>query len=98
MLLFSASVNAMTTCGPYKVLGIQTQSSGLLLARLQFPNGAIYWKKIGDWSIPTTKPYMAILMQAYAMKEQITLRYSEDNYNCDITDYGTTPEMIRISK
>ncbi|WP_228129551.1 hypothetical protein [Acinetobacter colistiniresistens] len=47
-------------------------------------------------SAPSTKPYLGILMQAYAMKKNINLRYWEDNYNCDETDYSNTPAMVRM--
>jgi hypothetical protein len=31
------------------------------------------------------------------MKKNITLRYWNDNYNCDETDYITVPWMVRMS-
>ena len=92
--LFFCNISfAQVDCGPYKV--IQTQETDLL-ALLKFPSGRESWKQIGSWSKPSTKPYLSILMQAYAMKKNITLRYIQDNYNCDETDYVTVPWMVRM--
>lgn len=87
---------AQVDCGPYKVMSIQTQETDLL-ALLKSQNGRESWRQIGLWSKPSTKPYLAILMQAYAMKKNITLRYIADSYNCDETDYVTVPWMLRMS-
>lgn len=96
ILLFCTQSFAQVDCGPYKVMSIQTQETDLL-ALLKSQSGQESWKQIGSWSKPSTKPYLAILMQAYAMKKNITLRYITDNYNCDETDYITVPWMVRMS-
>ncbi|MBO3658438.1 hypothetical protein [Acinetobacter haemolyticus] len=96
---FSASfANAMTNCGPYKVLGIQSQADGRILIRLQLGTNTITWKKLGNWNVPTTRPHMAVVMQAYAMGDAIVLRYQSDNYDCQSVDYSTDLDMVRISK
>lgn len=87
---------AQVDCGPYRVMQIQTQDTDLLVL-LKSQNGQESWKQIGPWSKPSTKPYLAILMQAYALKKNINLRYIADNYNCDETDYITVPWMVRMS-
>lgn len=95
--LFFCNISfAQVDCGPYKVMQIQTQDTDLL-ALIKSQNGRESWKQIGSWSKPSTKPYLGILMQAYAMKKNITLRYIQDNYNCEETDYVTVPWMLRIS-
>lgn len=96
ILLFCTQSFAQVDCGPYKVMSIQTQETDLL-ALLKSANGRESWKQIGSWSKPSTKPFLTILMQAYAMKKNITLRYWNDNYNCDETDYITVPWMLRMS-
>lgn len=95
-MLFCNLCFAQVDCGPYKVMSIQTQETDLL-ALLKSQNGQESWKQIGSWSKPSTKPFLAVLMQAYAMKKNITLRYWNDNYNCDETDYITVPWMVRMS-
>ncbi|RZF55978.1 hypothetical protein EXE30_04040 [Acinetobacter halotolerans] len=98
MLISASSANAITNCGPYKVLGIQSQANGVNLIRLQLSTGVITWKRLGSWSVPITKSHMAIAMQAYAMGDTIVLRYQQDNYDCESIDYSTNLDMIRIGK
>jgi|GEM_PF-3286508 len=94
--LFVCNISfAQVDCEPYKVMQIQTQDTDLL-ALLKSSSGRESWKQIGSWSKPSTKPYLGILMQAYAMKKNITLRYIQDNYNCEETDYVTVPWMVRM--
>lgn len=59
---------AHTNCGPYKLSMIQTEPDKLLVL-LKSQSGQKFWKVISLWSAPLTKPYIAVLMQAYAMKK-----------------------------
>ncbi len=86
---------AATDCGPYKVTMIQSQTTDLLVL-FKNSNDLEIWKNIGFWSNSSTKPYLGLLMQAYAMKKNIQIRYEKDNYSCDQTDYLTIPSMVRI--
>lgn len=87
---------AFTDCGPFKVVQIQTQATDLLVLLRAASNNVAYWKQIGPWSNPSTKPHLALLMQSYAMNKNILLRYSSDGYSCFNSDYNSIPTMIRI--
>lgn len=83
-----------TDCGPYKLTAIQAQS-GDLLANVVDASGN-YWKEIGAWTAPATKPYQALLQQALATGTGIVLRYTIVGYNCAQTDYGNVPVIVRL--
>lgn len=81
-------------CGPYQVLHLQAQP-GEVLVHLSDSSGT-YWKSLGAWSQPSTKPYLALAMQASATQKAVVLRYA-DPYVCATTDYSTTPQMFRLN-
>lgn len=80
-------------CGPYQVLHLQAQP-GDALVHLSDSSGT-YWKSLGAWSQPSTKPYLALAMQASATQRAVYLRYA-DPYVCATTDYSSTPQMLRV--
>ena len=88
---------AQVDCGPYKVESIQPSTTDILV-RFKSNNGSLFWKKIGDYSNPATKPYLALLMQAFAMNKNIVIRYLPDSYTCDSTDFYNIPMMVNLSK
>lgn len=81
-------------CGPYQVLHLQAQLGDALVHLSD--SGGSYWKSLGAWSQPTTKPYLALAMQAIATQKAVVLRYA-DPYVCASTDYSTTPQMFRLN-
>lgn len=80
-------------CGPYKVVSVQAESGGVLVYLTDQSTG--FWKTLGGWSTPSTKPYLAVMQQAIAMDRPVLLRYA-DGYSCTATDYATQPSMIRM--
>jgi hypothetical protein len=92
--LFCSSIAQAADCGPYTVVSIQAQS-GDVLVYLTDQTGSGFWKELGPWSAPSTKPYLAVVQEALAMGRQITLRYG-DPYACTSTDYVTAPYMVRM--
>lgn len=96
-MLFCNLCFAQVDCGPYKVETIQPSTTDVLV-KFKSSNGGLFWKKIGDYSSPATKPYLAILMQAFAMNKNIVIRYLSDPYICDSTDFHNIPMMVNLSK
>jgi len=80
-------------CGPYKVVSVQAQGGDVLVLLTDQSGG--FWKTLGPWSSPSTKPYLAIAQQAIAMDRPILLRYA-DGYSCTATDYNTQPYIVRM--
>lgn len=88
---------AQVDCGPYKVDTIQPSTTDILV-KFKSSNGDLFWKKIGDYSSPATKAYLAILMQAFAMNKNIVIRYLSDPYICDSADFYNIPMMVNLTK
>lgn len=93
---FSTSALAVTNCGSYKVRSIQTQANDVLVEFLS-SDGKSYFKQIGLWSSPSTRPFLATAMQAFAMNKPVSIRYAQDNYLCASTEYTIPIIMIRIA-
>lgn len=100
-LLFTISLCnlsfAQVDCEPYKVETIQLSTTDILV-RFESNNGSLFWKKIGHYSNPATKPYLALLMQAFTMNNNIVIRYLSDPYTWDSTDFYNIPMMVNLSK
>ena len=89
-----AAFGQQTDCGPYKITAIQAQGGDLLVNAVDASGN--YWKEIGAWTAPATKPYQALLQQALITGSGIVFRYGIAAYNCNQTEYGTVPAMVRL--
>lgn len=82
-------------CGGLKVKAVQSQKANVLIQ--VSGQGGTYWKNLGSHGSDSIKSYQSIAQQALATGDSIVLRFPS-GYDCNTTDYGTVPDMIRIVK
>lgn len=83
-------------CSFTEVKAVQVEKTGALVL-LKTSTGSEHWKKITNNTGSFMNAYLSVVQQALATNKSLVLRYP-NGYECNKTDYGTIPDMIRILK
>ncbi|MFA0813954.1 hypothetical protein [Microbulbifer epialgicus] len=95
LLLLASESYATVDCGPLKVTAIQVQKADVLV-QVQGESWET-WKSLGLHSESSTSSFQSVAQQAMATGDSVILRFP-DGYDCMISDYTQSAQMIRIYK
>lgn len=90
LLSFPASALDCT----YKIVRIQAETDKVLVQVVLSP---ALWINLGSWSLPATRPYLAIAQQAVAMDRSVMLRFTDAGV-CDVRQLTDIPIAIRLNQ
>ncbi|NRD73826.1 hypothetical protein HQQ94_11370 [Shewanella sp. VB17] len=91
-LLVASSSYARTSCPKDKIVHLQIESNHVLYS--QDVNGKL-WRRLGSLSEPGTRERYSALLAAQMSGKEVVVAYSDNAYDCSLTNYKVSAYLVR---